>query len=81
MENKYTKLETAAVIVGYYSLKMWLCGMELMSKALVGVENLAHKANIKKGLKDGSIVEIDGKYYKVTLENTPKGEIVDVKEA
>lgn len=34
-----------------------------------GVEWIKYKRKIKKGLKDGSIVEIDGKYYEVELES------------
>ena len=33
-----------------------------------GISKLAYKAKIKKGLKNGSIVEIDGQYYEVTVE-------------
>ena len=33
-----------------------------------GIGHLAYKAKIKKGLKNGSIVEIDGRYYEVTVE-------------
>ena len=32
------------------------------------INHLAYKAKIKKGLKDGSIVEIDGQYYAVTVD-------------
>lgn len=33
-----------------------------------GVNHLVYKAKIKKGLKNGSIVEVDGQYYEVTVE-------------
>lgn len=36
--------------------------------AVNGIGTLVHKAKIKKGLKNGSIVEIDGQYYEVTVE-------------
>lgn len=32
------------------------------------VERIQYKRKIKKGLKDGSIVEIDGQYYEVMTE-------------
>jgi hypothetical protein len=33
-----------------------------------GISHLVYKAKIKKGLKNGSIVEIDGQYYEVIVE-------------
>ena len=35
--------------------------------AAVGVEKIKFNRKIKKGLKDGSIVEIDGKYFEVGI--------------
>jgi hypothetical protein len=32
------------------------------------IQKVKHKAKIKKGLKNGSIIEIDGKYYDVEVE-------------
>ena len=34
-----------------------------------GVNKIAYNRKIKKGLEDGSIVEIDGKYYEVKVDN------------
>lgn len=34
-----------------------------------GVATIKYKRRIKKGLKDGSVVEIDGKYYEVKPES------------
>jgi hypothetical protein len=33
-----------------------------------GIDKIKYNNKIKKGLKDGSIVEIDGKYYKVKVD-------------
>lgn len=44
-------------------------GMTLIGTTCVGVGNLINRTKfnkkIKQGLKDGSIVEIDGQYYEV----------------
>ena len=34
-----------------------------------GVATIKYKRRIKQGLKDGSVVEIDGKYYEVKPES------------
>ena len=34
-----------------------------------GVNKISYDRKIKKGLEDGSIVEIDGKYYEVKVDN------------
>lgn len=34
----------------------------------MGVEKVKFNKKIKKGLKDGSICEIDGNYYEVKIE-------------
>ena len=41
--------------------------LNLIGHAANGIGNLAYKRKIKKGLKDGSIVEIDGQYYEVEV--------------
>lgn len=48
-------------------------GTELVVKPVAkGVEHIVWKAKITKGLKDGTIVEENGKYYeKFTVENGP----------
>lgn len=43
-------------------------GARLIGAAANGISKLAWKHKIKKGLKDGSIVEIDGQYYEATIE-------------
>ena len=43
-------------------------GLRLMGTAANGISKLAWKHKIKKGLKNGSIVEIDGEYYEATIE-------------
>ena len=48
-------------------------GCYLVQRAATGiynvVEKVTHDRRIKKGLKDGSIVEIDGEYYEVEISN------------
>lgn len=34
-----------------------------------GISTISYKRKIKKGLKNGSIVEIDGEYYEVKTED------------
>lgn len=36
---------------------------------VTGICKLVHKAKIKKGLKNGSIIEINGEYYNITVED------------
>ena len=47
-------------------------GINLINLTVVGTTNVVnkvrHSKKIKKGLKDGSIVEIDGQYYEVNVE-------------
>lgn len=43
-------------------------GLRLIGAAANGVSKLAWRHKIKKGLKNGSIVEIDGQYYEATIE-------------
>jgi hypothetical protein len=43
-------------------------GLNLIGHAANGVAKVIHKHRIKKGLKDGSIVEIDGQYYEARIE-------------
>ena len=43
-------------------------GLRLIGLAANGISKAAWKHKIKKGLKDGSEVEIDGQYYEATIE-------------
>ena len=56
----FVGLVVAPVVVG--------AGLRLIGTAANGVSKLAWKRKIKKGLKEGSIVEIDGQYYEATIE-------------
>ena len=44
-----------------------------------GINHLAYKMKIKKGLKEGSIIEIDGQYYEVEVEKNRK-QIIALRE-
>jgi hypothetical protein len=43
-------------------------GLRLIGAAANGINKLAWNHKIKKGLTNGSIVEIDGEYYEATIE-------------
>jgi hypothetical protein len=42
--------------------------LDLATKGIDKCLDIHYKDKIKKGLKNGSYVEIDGKYYKVTVQ-------------
>lgn len=60
-------IDAAIVLIG--SVVVVKITIGLVTTASMGISNLANKVifnrKIKKGLKDGSIVKIDGKYYEV----------------
>jgi len=74
---KNDKLLTVAVItvVGVILVPIVInTSINLINVVACGVGNAINKAKfnkqIKQGLKDGSIVEINGEYYKVEKEET-----------
>ena len=44
-------------------------GIAVINLGIAGINKIAYDRKIKKGLKDGSIVEIDGRYYEVKVED------------
>lgn len=44
-------------------------GIAVINLGIAGINKIAYNRKIKKGLEDGSIVEIDGKYYEVKVDN------------
>ena len=42
--------------------------INLIGHAANGISHLAYKRKIKKGLKDGSVIEINGQYYEVNVK-------------
>lgn len=44
--------------------------VKLGCMAVNGINHLAYKMKIKKGLKEGSIIEVNGQYYEVEVEKT-----------
>lgn len=66
------KLITKIAVYGFVGLVVVPAvagvGLRLIGTAANGVSKLAWKHKIKKGLKEGSIVEIDGQYYEATIE-------------
>lgn len=56
-----TALRVAAIVMAVAPLVIYVVDW--------GVAAIKYKRRIKKGLKDGSVVEIDGKYYEVKPES------------
>lgn len=58
--------------IGFVALVVVPTAINLIGSGVCGIANSVSKAKfnrkIKKGLKDGSIVEIDGEYYEVAVE-------------
>lgn len=52
-----TALRVAAIVMAVAPLVIYVVDW--------GVATIKYKRRIKQGLKDGSVVEIDGKYYEV----------------
>ena len=44
-------------------------GIAVINLGIAGINKISYNRKIKKGLEDGSIVEIDGKYYEVKVDN------------
>ena len=66
-DNKIIKL-AAIGFIGLFVIPMSIRGItKTIVYAANGINNLAYKRKIKKGKKDGSIIEIDGQYYKVEI--------------
>ena len=74
MEDK-TIIKVAAIgFIGLVLVPVAVsAGIKLVAWSATGIANVVEKVKfnkkIKEGLKDGSIVEIDGKYYEVKDEN------------
>lgn len=67
MDDKIIKV-AAGCFVGLVVMPTVIgIGVSLVAKTVDGINNLAYKHKIKKGLKDGSIIEIDGHYYEVDV--------------
>lgn len=68
MESKLVKI----AVVGFVGLvvvpTLISGGLKLIAIGANGIEQIIHLRKIKKGLKDGSIIEVDGKYYQVPKE-------------
>lgn len=44
-------------------------GIAAINLGIAGINKIAYNRKIKKGLEDGSIVEVDGQYYEVKIED------------
>lgn len=65
MDSKIVKA-AAFIIVGSVVVPIVAGGVVAV---INGVAKIIHNRKIKKGLKDGSIVEIDGQYYEMKVED------------
>lgn len=66
MSNKDIAKIVLAVTVAPVIASMAIGGIVM---GIGGVANLIQKHKIKKRLKNGTVIEIDGKYYEVTKES------------
>lgn len=75
MDNKIVKVAAGCFIGMVVVPAVVTLGVNVIGRTAVGIVNAVNKAKynkeLKKGLEDGSIVELDGQYY----------EIVDAEEA
>lgn len=66
-DNKIIKLAA----IGFIGLFVIPMSIRSITKTIVyaanGINNLVYKRKIKKDKKDGSMIEIDGQYYKVEI--------------
>lgn len=65
MENKLVKIAAAGFIGLVVVPTLIGGGLKLIAIGASGIEHLINLRKIKKGLKDGSVIEVDGKYYEV----------------
>lgn len=71
-DDKIVKVAAAGFVGLVVVPIVWNTTASLVGFAAAGVGNFINKKKydreIKKGLKDGSIVEIDGEYYNIIVE-------------
>lgn len=71
-DNKIIKIATSVLIGLVVVPRVIGVTVNTVGLLVVGVSNInnniKYKKKIKNGLKDGSIVEIDGKFYEVTID-------------
>jgi len=66
MEDR-TLIRVAACVI--LAPIIWNGTMALVGLTAKGVNQVMYKHQIKKGLKDGSIVEINGEYFEVKVSD------------
>ena len=71
-DDKIVRIAAVGFIAAVVVPIVWNNSTSLVGFAAAGVGNFINKKKydreIKKGLKDGSIVEIDGEYYNIIVE-------------
>lgn len=68
-DNKIIKIAAygfVGLVVAPIVINGVIAGINL---GIAGINKISYDRKIKKGLKDGSIVEIDGQYYEVKTDN------------
>ena len=66
MENdKIIKIAATGFVVLVVIPSVLNAGTNVLTATVNGISKIKYNHKIKKGLKDGSIVEIDGRYYEV----------------
>lgn len=81
IEESATKKETdvvkmaAYVVLGVVFIPIIVnTGKGLINGGINLVNQMKHKRKIKKGLKNGSIIEVDGQYYEVKVGKSNEAE-------
>ena len=70
MENKDILKIAGAVVLIPIAIGTTMSAVSMAFKGVgVLISKIQFKHKIKKGLKDGSIVEIDGQYYEISIDD------------
>ena len=67
-DNKIIKIAATGFVIFVVAPVVIGAAATIVGGVANGVSKVMYNHKIKKGLKDGSIVEIDGNYYEVSAE-------------
>lgn len=67
-DNKIIKIAATGFVVLFVAPAVLGLAATAIGAVANGVNSIAYKRKIKNGLKDGSIVEVNGSYYEVKTE-------------
>ena len=68
-DNKIVKIAAYGFVALVVAPIVISGGIAVINLGIAGINKIAYDRKIKKGLEDGSIVEIDGRYYEVKVED------------